>query len=87
MWNVGACIVKAGGPLKALYDTRKVVELAKCEAIAADPVERALYARGGRYAPRLHAHNRARRYVEKRFLRELWRAWRQTAPRAGPPIL
>jgi hypothetical protein len=76
LWNIGACIIRSGGPLKDLYDARKVDELAKCEAIAADPVERARYARAGRYAPKLHAHNRARRYVEKRFLRDLWRAWR-----------
>jgi len=25
-----------------------------------------------------HAHNRAKRYMEKRLLRELWRAWRAT---------
>lgn len=27
--------------------------------------------------PKAHAHNRAKRYMEKRALRELWRAWRQ----------
>ena len=75
LWNVGCCIIKAGGPLKDLYDARKVKELVKCEAIAADPVQRALYTRGGRYAPKLHAHNRARRYVEKRVLVLLWREW------------
>lgn len=58
MWNVGACIVKAGGPLKAIYDARKVYE--------ADRVE-----------TKAHAHNRAQRYVEKRFLRDLWSVWRK----------
>ncbi len=57
MWNVGACIVKAGGPLKAIYDARKVYEAERVETKA-------------------HAHNRAQRYVEKRFLRDLWSAWR-----------
>lgn len=90
LWNIGACIVRSSGPLKDLYDVRKVGELAKCEAIAADPVERTRYARAGRYAPKLHAHNRARRYVEKRFLRDLWRAWtgcRQTPERRASPAI
>lgn len=57
MWNLGACIVKAGGPLKSIYDARKVYE--------ADRVE-----------TKAHAHNRAQRFVEKRFLRDLWSIWR-----------
>lgn len=58
VWNIGACIVKAGGPLKALYDERKILELTRVETKA-------------------HAHNRAQRYVEKRFLRMLWAEWRR----------
>ncbi len=58
VWNIGACIVKAGGPLKAVYDARKVYEAERVET-------------------RAHAHNRAQRYVEKRFLRDLWSQWRK----------
>lgn len=58
VWNIGACIVKAGGPLKAIYDARKVYEAERVET-------------------RAHAHNRAQRYVEKRFLRDLWSQWRK----------
>jgi hypothetical protein len=57
VWNVGACIVKAGGPLKAVYDGRKAYE-------------------ANRVGTKAHAHARAQRYVEKRFLRDLWCAWR-----------
>lgn len=57
MWNLGSCIVKAGGPLKAIYDARKLYEAERVETKA-------------------HAHNRAQRYVEKRFLRDLWSQWR-----------
>ncbi|MBX9874648.1 MAG: hypothetical protein K2X84_07305 [Beijerinckiaceae bacterium] len=60
MWNLGACIVKAGGPLKEVYDARKVYE-------------------AERVATKAHAHNRAQRYVEKRFLRDLWSQWRRAA--------
>lgn len=58
MWNVGACIVKAGGPLKEIYDARKAYEAERVETKG-------------------HAHNRAQRYVEKRFARDLWVAWRR----------
>lgn len=60
MWNLGACIVKAGGPLKSVYDARKLYE-------------------AERVASKAHAHNRAQRYVEKRFLRDLWSQWRALA--------
>lgn len=33
---------------------------------------------------KIHAHRRAMRYVEKRLLRDLWRAWRQAKPDAEP---
>lgn len=58
VWNIGTCIVKAGGPLKTVYDERKAYELARVETKG-------------------HAHNRAQRYVEKRFVRQLWAAWRK----------
>lgn len=60
MWNIGACFIKAKGPLKDLYDERKLLEAERVETKA-------------------HAHNRAQRYIEKRFLRELWSAWRQAS--------
>jgi hypothetical protein len=69
MWNVGACIVKAGGPLKDVYDARKAYE-------------------AERVATKGHAHNRAQRYVEKRFARDLWVAWRRaegTTIEPAPP--
>ncbi|CCG43343.1 hypothetical protein [Magnetospirillum molischianum] len=59
MWNVGTCIIKAGGALKTLYDERKVYEAGKSPDIT-----------------KMLAHRRAQRYVEKRVLRDLWRAWR-----------
>ncbi|WP_066922879.1 hypothetical protein [Methylobacterium sp. CCH5-D2] len=58
VWNIGACIMKAGGPLKEIYDARKLYELPRVETKG-------------------HAHNRAQRYVEKRFLRLLWCEWRK----------
>jgi len=57
MWTIGDCIVKAGGPLKELYNERKAYETPRVKT-------------------KMHAHNRAKRYIEKRLLRDLWRAWR-----------
>lgn len=60
VWNVGDCIIRAGGPLKVVYDTRKIYETDRVET-------------------KMHAHNRAKRYIEKRFIRDLWAAWRRAA--------
>ena len=49
-------------PWGALYVERKAYELAR-------EVD-------GKPMTAMHAHNRAKRYVEKRLLRELWKAWR-----------
>lgn len=57
MWTVGDCIIRAGGPLKELYNERKAYEMPRVQT-------------------KMHAHNRAKRYIEKRLLRDLWRAWR-----------
>ena len=56
LWNIEDAIVKVGGPYRALYDERKIIELAKG-------------------LTKMHAHNRAKRYVGKRLLRDLWNAW------------
>lgn len=35
---------------------------------------------------KIHAHRRAMRYVEKRLLRDLWRAWRQASSALAPNV-
>jgi hypothetical protein len=78
MWNMGASLLRANGPLRSLYDDRKPYELAKCEAIAADPELRKHWgSQEGNYAPVKHAHDRAKRYMEKRILLYLWVAWKR----------
>lgn len=58
MWNIGACMIKAGGVYRGIYDERKAYESERVETKG-------------------HAHNRAQRYIEKRFARDLWVAWRR----------
>jgi hypothetical protein len=51
------------GPYRVIYDRRKEYELARL------PVDEK-----GRLG---HAHDRAKRYMEKRLIRQLWKAWRK----------
>lgn len=36
--------------------------------------------------PKAHAHNRAKRYMEKRLVRNIWRAWREAGPALAPAL-
>jgi hypothetical protein len=65
MFNLGECFIKVGGetsPYRQLYDDRKAFELTRLPEDAK-----------GRQG---WAHNRASRYAQKRFLVDLWKAWR-----------
>lgn len=64
MFNLGECLIKLNqdGPYRRLYDERKAIELARLPEDAK--------------CRKAWAHNRASRYMQKRFLVDLWRAWR-----------
>lgn len=68
LWNVEACFIKAGGPYREVYDVRKAYEATKPNC-GRCPEK-------GEHCRPAHIHNRASRYMGKRFLRDLWRAWR-----------
>lgn len=36
--------------------------------------------------PKAHAHNRAKRYMEKKLVRNIWRAWRDAGPALVPAL-
>lgn len=63
LYNIGESLLKGNrdGAYRTLYLERKPIEREKL----------------GPEAPQAHVHNRARRYMEKRLLRDLWRAWRR----------
>lgn len=72
MWNIGDAMIKGNR----------------------DGVYRAAYLRRKAYEharepemSKLHAHRRAQRYMEKRLLRDLWRAWRRTTASVAMPIV
>ena len=75
MYCIGDCLIKAGGSFKALYNERKVYEATKppCRKPFKNGDE-CFDAETGACRPK-HLHNRAKRYMEKRLLRELWRQW------------
>lgn len=72
MWNIGSNILKAQ-IRKDPNDDEARVALGELGALY---LERKAYeiARG---ISKAHAHNRAQRYIEKRFLRDLYREWRR----------
>jgi hypothetical protein len=80
-WNIGACIVKSKGPLRTLYDERKAFEIDKAKAAGLEvrPAAKIPAKRATEFMSQGHVHNRAQRFVEKRVLRDLWRAWRDSA--------
>lgn len=94
MWTIGDVIVKVGGPYRLIYDARKVYESEKNERgeyaeRAARMLKQKTFAKNtnahkcyseGKLPP-LHLHNSAKRYMEKRLLRDLWRAWRDAKAR------
>lgn len=64
MWNIGDALIKGNR-----YGKYRIIYLARKECEHARHPEMS----------KLHAHRRAQRYVEKRLLRDLWRAWRREA--------
>jgi hypothetical protein len=62
MWNFGDCQIKSRGAYRDLYDARKAEQN---EVTMPD-----------KYKNKMHAHLSAQRYMEKRFLKELWGAWK-----------
>ena len=74
VWNLGDTLIK-GTIRKVKEDGEDTGERESLSEYGAIYLERKAYER-----PRVesdgHAHNRAKRYMEKRLLRDLWRAWR-----------
>jgi len=72
VWNIGQCVFKAqsqridkgtGEVLREAGEYRKLYDARKELELT-------------RVESKAHAHNRATRYMEKKLMRDLWRAWR-----------
>jgi hypothetical protein len=74
MWNIGACLIKA--QVRSAKDEAGE----KIASTAIGPYGQIYLDRKALEAARTqsaaHAHNRAQRYMEKRLLRDMWKAWR-----------
>lgn len=85
MFVIGDTLLRQKNAMKDLYDARKLVEIAKAEAegLIVAPSAKIPVGKAAQYRSQGHIHNRACRYVQKRLLRDLWRAWRH---QIGDPL-
>jgi hypothetical protein len=85
---IGDTLVRAGGAYADLYRTRKAYEIEKLAAagIEVKPAARIRADQWDKFMSAGQVHKRALRYVEKRLLLDLWRAWRRTNDPLSPSI-
>lgn len=79
MFIVGNNIIKLNkGEYRRVYDAEKQRQIAKAaaEGLKIAPAAKIPKARAAEFRSEKHIHLRAKRYMEKRLLRDLWRAWR-----------
>jgi hypothetical protein len=79
VWTLGDSILRTKGHYRDIYDERKAVEMQKAEdegriVVPAKDVKENWSPDSFRTVG--HIHNRAKRYMEKRMLKDLWVAWR-----------
>jgi hypothetical protein len=81
MWNIGDALVKGNkdGPYRTAYLARKAYERSRAEAagLTIAPAAKIPAKRKHEFMSEGHVHLRAQRYMEKRLLRDLWKAWRR----------
>lgn len=78
MYVIGDSMIKKQGPMRDVYLARKLVEVQKAEAegLTVLPAAKIKAKDAENHRSEGHIHKRAQRYMEKRLLRDLWRAWR-----------
>jgi len=78
LYAIGANFIRLPScEYRRVYDERKRFEIAKAEAagLKVAPAAKIPKAKAAQYMSDGHIHRRAQRYMEKRLLRDLWRAW------------
>jgi len=78
VWTIGDSLFRANGPYADLCRERKDHERAKAaaEGLTVVPSARIPKGRQAEYRSDGHIHARAKRWMEKRLVRDLWHAWR-----------
>lgn len=81
VWTIGDSLFRCGGEYSDLCRERKEVERekAKFEGLIVCPSAKIPAKDKENYRSDGHVHNRAKRYMEKRLIRDLWRAWRDSS--------
>jgi hypothetical protein len=71
-------IQQMDGPYRAVYDARKIYEVARAQELGLEvaPSAKIPAKRKHEFRSDGHIHLRSHRYMEKRLLRDLWQAWR-----------
>jgi hypothetical protein len=81
MYVIGDVLVKNKGAYREVYLARKEYEReqAKVRGLTVAPSAKIPAKRKAEFISDGHIHKRSQRYMEKRLLRDLWRAWRRTS--------
>jgi len=81
MWNIGDTLMKGNkdGPYRSVYLARKQYERNRAVAngLTVAPSAKIPAKRRDEFISDGHIHMRSQRYMEKRLLRDLWKAWRR----------
>lgn len=79
MFVIGDGLVKQGDEYRAVYLARKEYERQRAEAagLIVAPSAKIPKARAHEFISDGHIHRMAQRYMEKRLLRDMWKAWRR----------
>jgi len=83
MWNIGDSLIRCqNANYRNVYDQRKAIETKKLNNPTDNPKNCPMYKEcrariGHKPACKLHIHNRAKRYMIKQFLADLWLNWRK----------
>lgn len=79
MYTIGDCLVKNGTIYRQIYLTRKEYERQSATEAGMIIVPAAKIPKNDKdaYVSDGHIHKRAQRYMEKKLLRDLWKAWRR----------
>lgn len=90
MFVIGDCLVKQGEFYRQIYLDRKQYERGRAMSggLIVAPAAKIPKGKEEFYISDGHIHKRAQRYMEKRLLRDLWKAWRRderTVPMKATP--
>lgn len=89
MFVIGDCLIKQQGRYREIYLAHKAIEAAKAEAagLRVLPAAKIKKSEAAGCISEMHIHRRAQRYMEKRLLRHLLRAWRRAEVAASEPAM